>query len=169
MLGREIRDPEHSESAVDRLPGLGLLDAVTTFAADKITRQVAAACDASPFLGLGFSAAGLTGYEIHMGRTEFPGPVSPAFTVTARSGAPVRESDGAVRADGLILGTYIHGIFDNAAFRRAVVGALRARKGLAPLAAAAGRSKDDNYDRLAAHVRAHLDMDAIYRILGEPC
>ncbi len=169
MLGREIRDPGHTESAVGKVPGLGLLDAVTTFAADKITHQIAAACDASPFLGLGFSAAGLAGYEIHMGRTEFPGPVSPAFTVTARSGAPVRESDGAVRADGLVLGTYIHGIFDNTAFRRAVVGALRARKGLAPLAAAAGRSKEDSYDRLAAHVRAHLDLDLIYRILGAQC
>jgi adenosylcobyric acid synthase len=169
MLGREIRDPDHTESAVGQIPGLGLLDAVTTFAADKITHQVAAACHASPFLGLGLCAAGLAGYEIHMGRTEFPGPVSPAFTVTARSGAPVCENDGAVRADGLVLGTYIHGIFDNAAFRRAVVGALRVRRGLPPLAAASGRSKDDSYDRLAAHVRAHLDMDLVYRILGAPC
>jgi len=171
MLGREIRDPDHTESAHDRVAGLGLLDCVTTFAADKITHQVTAACDSLPFLGLGFTADGLTGYEIHMGRSEFSGPVSPAFTVTARSGAAIRAADGAVRADGLVMGTYLHGIFDNDGLRRAVIGALRARRGLAPVAAeiAAGRRKEERYDRLAAHVRAHLDMDLVYRILGAPC
>lgn len=171
MLGREVRDPGHTESAHDQVDGLGLLDCVTTFAADKITHQATAACDRNPFLGLGFTAAGLTGYEIHMGRSEFPGPVSPAFTVTSRSGAPVRESDGAVRADGLVMGTYLHGIFDNDDFRQAVIAALRARRGLAPITAETGaaRRKEASYDRLAAHVRAHLDMDLIYRILGAPC
>jgi adenosylcobyric acid synthase len=170
MLGREVRDPDHTESACDRVEGLGLLAAVTTFAPDKITHQVTAACDANPFLGLGFTAGDLAGYEIHMGRTEFLTPVTPAFTITGRSGGHVRERDGAVRDDGLVMGTYIHGIFDNDAFRRAVIDALRARKGLAPLAAGADtRSKERSYDRLAAHVRAHLDMDLIYRILGAPC
>ncbi len=171
MLGREVRDPDHTESTNDRVDGLGLLEAVTTFAADKITHQVTAACDASPFLGLGFTAGDLTGYEIHMGRTEFLVPVTPAFTITACSGSPVRERDGAVRDDGLVMGTYIHGIFDNDAFRRAVIGALRARKGLAPLAAGTDTrsQKERSYDRLAAHVRAHLDMDLIYSILGAPC
>lgn len=171
MLGREVRDPEHTESANDRVDGLGLLDCVTTFAADKITHQVTAACSGNRFLGLGFSADGLTGYEIHMGRSEFPGPVSPAFTVTARSGVPVHRDDGAVRADGLVMGTYLHGIFDNDGFRQAVIGALRARRGLAPLATetAAARRKEESYDRLAAHVRAHLDMDLVYRIVGASC
>jgi adenosylcobyric acid synthase len=171
MLGREVRDPDHTESAFDRVDGLGLLDAVTTFAADKITHQATASCEANPFLGLAFTAGGLTGYEIHMGRTEFFAPVSPAFTITGRSGNPVSERDGAVRGDGLVLGTYLHGIFDNDAFRRAVVGALRARKGLAPLAAGTDTrsQKERSYDRLAAHVRAHLDMDLVYRILSAPC
>lgn len=171
MLGREVRDPDHTESAYARTDGLGLLDAVTTFAADKITHQVTAACEANPFLGLAFSAGDLAGYEIHMGRTEFLTPASPAFTITGRSGGPARERDGAVRADGLVMGTYIHGIFDNDNFRRAVIDVLRARKGLAPLAAVTDtRSlKERSYDRLAAHVRAHLDMDLIYRILGAPC
>jgi adenosylcobyric acid synthase len=171
MLGREVRDPGHTESANDRVAGLGLLDAVTTFAADKITHQVTAACDANPFLGLAFTAGDLAGYEIHMGRTEFLAPAAPAFTITARSGNPVSERDGAVRGDGLVMGTYIHGIFDNDAFRRAVIGALRARKGLAPLTAVTDtRShKERSYDRLAAHVRAHLEMDLIYRLLGASC
>ncbi len=171
MLGREVRDPDHTESSCDRVDGLGLLDAVTTFAADKITHQVTADCEAISFLGLGFTARDLAGYEIHMGRTEFLTPATPAFTITARSGGPVCECDGAVRDDGLVMGTYIHGIFDNDAFRRAVIGALRARKGLAPLAAGTDTrsQKERSYDRLAAHVRAHLDMDLIYRILGAPC
>jgi len=170
MLGREIRDPDHAESDMGRVDGLGLFDAVTTFAADKITRQVTAACAASPFLGIGLAAGDLAGYEIHMGRTEFSGPVVPAFTVTSRSGVAVREDDGAVRADGLVMGTYIHGIFDNDVFRRAMVNALRSRKGLPPLAAAgdARRRKEEAYDRLAAAVRANLDLDLVYRIMGTP-
>ncbi|MDT8901738.1 cobyric acid synthase [Anaeroselena agilis] len=171
MLGREVRDPDHTESAHDRTAGLGLLDAVTTFAADKITHQVTAACEANPFLGLGFTAGSLAGYEIHMGRTEFLTPATAAFTISGRSGGPASERDGAVRDDGLVMGTYIHGIFDNDDFRRAVIDALRARRGLAPLAAGADTRghKERSYDRLAAHVRAHLDMDLIYRILGAPC
>lgn len=93
MLGREIRDPGHTESDLDRVAGLGLLDTVTTFAPEKITHQVAARCGEGAFLGV-YWPGELTGYEIHMGRTEFFGPVRPAFTITARSGGAVRLEDG---------------------------------------------------------------------------
>lgn len=168
MLGQEIRDPYRTESDNERVDGLGLLDTVTTFAPEKITHQVTARCISHGFLGLGYDETELQGYEIHMGRTEFTGPVQPAFTITSRSGQPCYHDDGVVRPDGLVMGTYIHGIFDNDKYRRAVVNALRVRKGLAPLATVTDiqAKKQANYDRLAEVVRKSLNMELLYRIMG---
>lgn len=168
MLGQEIRDPEHTESNFDQVEGLGLLNTITTFEADKITHQVQAKCANHNFLGLGFSGENLTGYEIHMGRTEFLSDVDHAFTINSRSWEQVHLQDGVVRADGLVMGTYIHGIFDNDHYRRAVLNALRRRKGLQPLDFTVDLKarKEASYDRLASVVKEHLDMDKLYMIMG---
>ncbi len=83
---------------------------------------------------MNYSGANLKGYEIHMGRTDFLAPVVHAFTLTARSGQTIAAQDGVVRADGLIMGTYLHGIFDNDEYRRSLINALRIRKGLPAIA-----------------------------------
>lgn len=168
MLGREIRDPEHTESSFDRVEGLGLLDTVTTFETEKVTRQVSAACMNHNFLNINYTSNHLTGYEIHMGRTEFLSPVEHAFSITKSADEPVSHNDGVVRSDGLIMGTYVHGIFDNDEYRRALINALRQRKGLTPLVAAGNtrQRKEENYNRLADTVRRDLDMEMIYQMMG---
>lgn len=168
MLGREIRDPEHTESDFDQVAGLGLLDTVTTFVANKLTHQVTAQCSNHEFLNLQYTGSGLTGYEIHMGRTDFLQPVKHAFTINTRSGEAAECADGVVRDDGLVMGTYIHGIFDNDGYRRAVLNALRVRKGLTPLGAVGDTQakKQQSYDRLADTVRQSLNMDLVYRIMN---
>ena len=170
MLGRLIQDPDHTESSHDEVAGLGLLPAVTTFAADKITHQVSALAKSHPFLELDYTADSLTGYEIHMGRTEFLEPVNPAFTIASRSGQTVQAADGAVSANGMVMGTYLHGIFDNDGYRLAVLNALRVRKGLAVVEAvtAAKDRKEASYDRLAKTVRESLNMNLLYSIMGIP-
>lgn len=169
MLGREVQDPDHTESDLDQVMGLGLIDSITIFEADKVTHQVKAAADCHKFLGINYSGDNLTGYEIHMGRTQFLSTVDPAFTITTRSGEQVQMNDGAVSADGLVMGTYMHGIFDNDAYRRAVLDALRVRKGLSPLGIVQDTlaRKDAAYDRLAGVVRQSMNMDLVYRILNE--
>ncbi|VBB06831.1 cobyric acid synthase cobq [Lucifera butyrica] len=169
MLGREIQDPEHTESDRDRIEGIGLLDTITIFAAEKITHQVTANVTNQGFLGLNYNEKGLTGYEIHMGRTQFLTPVQPAFEITGRSGQPAASPDGVVRKDGLVMGTYIHGIFDNNRYRRAVIDALRVRKGLNPLTVFRDvqAEKEESYNQLANIVRKSLNMDLIYQILGD--
>ena len=169
MLGREVQDPDHTESDLDQVMGLGLLDSITVFSADKVTHQVTAAADRHNFLGINFSGDNLTGYEIHMGRTQFLSPVDSAFRIITRSGEPVNMPDGAVSADGLVMGTYMHGIFDNDAYRRAVLDALRVRKGLAPLGVVKDTQalKNAAYDRLAEVVRQNMNMDLVYRIMNE--
>ncbi|HVR87421.1 MAG TPA: cobyric acid synthase CobQ, partial [Planctomycetota bacterium] len=155
MLGMRIRDPLHVESAAAVEDGLGLLPGVTVFQEDKITAQVAG-------IHLG-SGTEVRGYEIHMGRTEGT-PASPLFRITRRGGRAVTEFDGADAAGGRVWGTYIHGVFDNPGFRRHFVDGLRAARGWAPLGPSTAADADAEFDKLAAHVRANLDVERIHRI-----
>lgn len=170
MLGRELSDPLHTESEIPRIEGLGLLDITTVFATDKLTTQIEAEVAGTGLFLFEAPVGRIKGYEIHMGRTELYPEVRPAFTILARSGEKVYFQDGAVSRDGLVFGTYIHGIFDNDDFRRHVVNILRKRKGLEPLensiviTTAEQRRRD--FDKLAAVVRGSLDMEKIYNILG---
>ena len=164
-----MSDPLHTESNLDELEGLGLIPAVTTFAADKVTHQVTAVMGQQTLLGTERLDDALSGYEIHMGRTEFVGPVSPAFVISQRSGQVVAFDDGVVSADGLVMGTYIHGIFENDGYRRALLDALRSRKGLPAIAGETVsymERKEAAYDRLAELVRANLDMAHVRRVMG---
>ena len=74
-------------------------------------------------------------------------------------------SDGAVSADGRVFGCYLHGLFDNAEFRRHFLNVLRRRKGLLPLDAAT-EVGEDSIDRLAEHVRQSLNMPILREIVG---
>lgn len=171
MMGRELHDPEHTESTRDELPGLGLLDAVTTFAADKVLAQAEGRlCAGGPLLGQ-FAGERVAGYEIHMGRTVLGPEAEPFLKVTRRSGGPASGDDGAVAASGLAWGTYFHGIFDNDRLRAGLLGWLRRRRGLGEPAGPGLSSQallEQELDRLADECRAGLDMKAIYALLGLP-
>lgn len=170
ILGRELRDPLHTESAIPVLQGLRLLDTITTFEPEKITCQVEAVISGSgPFLSP-MQGARVTGYEIHMGQSSLGPDAQPAFTVTTRSGEGVLCPDGAVSKDGLVLGTYLHGIFDNDQFRRNLINALRKHKGLTPMEEFDGLSvaeqRERDYDKLAQVVRDSLKMPLLRQIMG---
>jgi adenosylcobyric acid synthase len=165
MLGRAVRDPLGIESSAGEVAGLGLLDAVTTFAADKTTVRVRARASASAGLFAEARGATISAYEIHMGTTERREPRGP-FTVTARGGAALDEPDGAMNARGNVVGTYLHGLFANDAVRRAALIHLAARQGLEP-DARWGRARSlDRYDRLADAVGGAIDAALLARLLG---
>lgn len=168
MLGREIFDPEHTESEIGQIMGLGLLPIQTTFVATKMTSQVKAAAVHNSFLGINYSAPCLKGYEIHMGRTKCLEESKPAFTILERSGKTTAITDGQVSHNDLVMGTYIHGIFDNDDFRRTLLNSLRMKKGLAPMAGmqSTAADKQASFDRLAKTVRENLRMDLLYQIMG---
>ncbi|WP_437876836.1 cobyric acid synthase [Sorangium sp. So ce513] len=173
MLGGAIEDPEGVESAEASSRGLGLLDVWTRFERTKTTAQVRARLAGDSFLGAaGAAGAGegeaeLTGYEIHMGQVERLGGARAAFAIASRSGRAESALDGAVSADGVVVGTMIHGIFENHGLRRALLAALRARRGLpAPAGEPAIPSRHDEYDRLATAVEASLDRALLDRIVG---
>lgn len=90
----------------------------------------------------------------------------PVFKLTESKLDTPEYEDGAQSSDGRIWGTHVHGLFDADAFRRWWLNRLRQRKGLSELPATPTSSADGVYDRLAHAVRAHLDLQAISRILG---
>ncbi len=148
MLGSKIFDPLHTESDNDEVEGLGLLPLTTTFAADKFTRQVTITDIAFDFLNTHITGKNLDGYEIHSGITE---GLDNRKIVTAKN----------------ILGTYVHGIFDNDDFRRQILNAVRLRKKLQPIKNTRNvrAEKQRNYERLAKIVRENLNMDFLANLL----
>jgi adenosylcobyric acid synthase len=167
MLGESIRDPHAVESSRPLVPGLGLLPVETRFEREKTTAQVRARVASSSFLSEGISREqDLSAYEIHMGQVERAARAQPAFEIQARSGRNGRSFDGAVSESGTVLGTMLHGLFENATIRSSLLSHLRRRRGLVPSEAAAIPSKEDEYDRLAEVVRQNIDERELYRILA---
>lgn len=172
MLGREIRDPDGVESAIPLAPGLGLLPHVTTFARPKRTSRVRARLTSAhgPFAAA--RGAPIEGYEIHAGQTAGPpsGGPPPLLRVVERAGATVDEPDGAVSDDGLLAGTYLHGLFENAAARAALLTWLRSRRGAEPAGAArpvqTERAPVDPYDRWADILEEALDVAGLLARCG---
>ena len=163
MLGRVVRDPLHTESEHDETAGFGYLPTATTFAAQKRLRQVTASADFS-FLGARISGKNLLGYEIHMGQTDFLEEACRPFHIVQKDNF---AADGAVSADGLVIGTYIHGIFDDDDFRRCLLNRLRVQRGWSeiPVQYRYREEKERAYDRLAETVRKSLDMERLRAIV----
>lgn len=172
MLGLTLQDPEGMESETRQMNGLGLLAAHTVMQPEKTTVQMqgnllaqSGAVDKQQGIFHMDTALPVSGYEIHMGVT----------TLEPSAQAAIRLADGrfdgAVSDDGDVFGTYLHGIFDDAPFRAALMNRLRRRKGLEPGEAMDYKTfKEQEYDRLADLVRSHVDMDAVRAIVGlEPC
>ena len=152
MLGRELHD-SGVESREGVYQGLGLLNGVTKFISyDKNTTQVRHyANPVPPILSL---IGEVTGYEIHMGITD-KGDDLEAF-----------DNEGAVSADGLVIGTYMHGLLSNPPVINALLSYLYQKKG-EPFIHLKERSPDDPYDQLARHFEEHVDMKKIIEIFTE--
>ena len=165
MLGERLLDPDAVESRIAETPGLGLLPATTTFRPDKATHQVKARVAGSQGLLSRCSGAQVVAYEIHMGVTSAVACSSP-FVVEERSRRRVDFADGAVDAEGLTLGTYLHGLFHNREVRRSILACAGARRGLSLPTGHDDIEPNAEYDKLASLVREHLDMELIYGLTG---
>ncbi len=165
ILGRMLHDPEHTESSFDSIPGLGILDLETRMAPIKTTRQISGVWnyeDTGYFTRM--KGIPITGYEIHMGQTiARSGVVSPISLESS-------EQDGCVNSQGNVLGTYLHGIFENLNWTRQLMNNLRGKRGLRlkeDWTKSYQELKDAEYDKLAEHVRTHVDLERIYQIITE--
>lgn len=158
MLGSRIDDPCNVEGDSASSAGLGLIPMTTVMEREKITRQVNGVIASGKGFLEGLEGKEVAGYEIHMGRSSLPdGVESLTLTENGRGGI----------VTGNIIGTYIHGIFDNMDFTGGLLNNIRRRKGLdeksTGLSYADEREKE--FVRLAGLVREHVDMKKVYGIL----
>lgn len=171
MMGERLLDPELVESDRPETAGLGLFPTETVFTSDKRTVR------AEGWTQLYGNQEGIPpqeerypihGYEIHMGRTHFLQPVEHPFQLLDPDGGTGVHTDGAVTGDGKCWGTYVHGILHNDDFRRAWLNELRLSRGLEPAPAELRfqARREAAFDRLADHVRSHLDMERLYEMMG---
>ncbi|MCI0830629.1 MAG: cobyric acid synthase [Chloroflexi bacterium] len=168
MLGTKVSDPDHIESSISELDGLGLLDLTTVFEGSKETHRITGRVIAATGLLAGASGMPVKGYEIHMGRTVGERFTSP-FCIEDRADAPVTgngDLEGAMDASGGVMGTYIHGLFHNGELRGAMLRELARRKGVTLPEVTAEMDQDREYDKLADWVRSSIDMDLVYRVSG---
>jgi adenosylcobyric acid synthase len=141
MLGRTVADPDGVEGPAGTAPGLGLLDVETVLTPEKTLVSVkGATSDGMPF----------TGYEMHMGATQGPDCARPFATV---AGKP----EGAVSANGRVIGTYVHGLFADDRQRSAWL----QRLGAGPANVAYEELVEATLDKLAKHLATFVDLDRL--------
>jgi len=139
MLGRMVSDPNGIEGVSGSTRGLGLLDIETTLGETKELRIERATHVAS--------GAPISGYQMHMGQTTGADRVRPF----ARIGT---TTEGAVSTDGLVAGTYLHGLFSSDEFRAAFLGGVASGVGYEA-------GVEATLDALALHLEAHIDLNAL--------
>lgn len=141
MLGTKIHDPDGIEGKAGSYDGLGHLDVETTMTAEKTLVEVA---------GMDETGLPVTGYEIHIGRTDGPDCDRSWLNFDG-------VSEGAKSSNGLVAGCYIHGLFSSDEFRAAYLKSLGGSASNVSYAT----SVEDTLDALARHMEDHLDLDAI--------
>lgn len=147
MLGAHLHDPRGVEGTAGSRPGLGLLDFDTTLEGQKRLQQMGGRLIAS--------GARVAGYEIHLGIST--GPALAHAAIELDDG----RRDGALTANGQILVTYLHGLFD----APEACAALLAWAGLQrPLAQDYGALREASIDRLADAMIEHMNIE---RLLAE--
>jgi adenosylcobyric acid synthase len=145
MLGRVIADPGGIESSSLCVDGLGLIDVETMLSAEKRLE---------PISGTTSDGVAFAGYEMHMGVTEGAGRARP-FARRADG-----SSEGAISADGRVIGTYIHGLFGDDRQRAAWL----ERFAAGGTKIAYDASLERTLDALAVHLAAHLDLDRLLKL-----
>jgi adenosylcobyric acid synthase len=164
MLGQEIADPKGLERG-GTARGLGFLDVTTELDAPKICRQVRA----TSLLREVEHYAPVRGYEIHLGRTR-RGTANPCFRIEAPEtwDGNARGDEGAASENSRVWGTSIHGLFDQAGFRRGWLNRARGRNGLTPISPRESElvatQLRAELDRWADHIEQYVNMNAIYSV-----
>jgi len=152
MLGTAIDDPWGLEGAPGSCAGLGWLDMTTTLESEKQLRNVAGR--------LTWADAAVSGYEIHAGITSGPALEQPFALLDGREA----QAEGARSADGQIMGTYLHGLFESSATTAAILRWAGLQESETPDYRAL---REAEIDRLADAVGKHLDMKTIGLWLGK--
>lgn len=156
VLGKKIVDNIGIDSdEVQETEGLGLLGIETVFAKDKHVRQIAG--DVVQGTGQG---ALVSGYEIHLGETKYAEGIKPYIVLEDG------REDGAVNAEGNVIGTYLHNLFHNDDYRTEWLNMVREYNGMkAREKVDTTKIKEDSYELLAQRMEEHFDMDLLMSLI----
>ncbi len=166
MLGRELHDPMRTEAGGSER-GLGYLPLCTNFSTEKVRTRVCGTVAETDGVFRKLSGHPVEGYEIHMGETTAVSGGVQALTDLTDETHGQKKQDGA--AAGRVYGTYVHGFFDATGMAYEIAQALAARQGrtLAPVQTQSLQDyREEQFDRLAAALREHMDLRAIYQMMG---
>ena len=163
MLGRAIVDPHGIEHGYEAA-ALGLLPFTTRMNPDKTTRKVTGRTSFPILFGQPVPPLDISGYEIHVGETVQADNIQEFAILNGR------EADGCISPDTRMIGTYLHGIFDDDEFRHAFLAAARAFHHLAPAKRMENwrSTREKSFHRLADTVRESLDLERIFSWAGLP-
>ena len=151
MLGSVVEDPQGLEGAPGLSRGLDFLPVKTRLKAPKTTTI-------SDFEWEGVKG---NGYEIHMGVTEMTGG-SPLINIFSRNQEGCRDTDGCIRSDHRVCGTYIHGFFDYPDIADKWLGKIGIDTKSFKQRAPHHLKKDKDYDLLKVHFESHVDISSFY-------
>jgi adenosylcobyric acid synthase len=167
MLGETISDPEgiEHEGAVD---GLRLLPIRTIMRADKVTRSTSGVLFSNTLFGQTIATTRVAGYEIHVGETLYQAQARPFALLSSADGAKPQR-DGCVSDDTRVMGSYLHGLFDDDAFRHAFLLAARTFLKLSVDVPLMGWKalREESLNWLAAEVSAALDLRTLFSWVGQ--
>lgn len=143
LLGKTIHDPEGLEGPASQGTGLGYLNCETTLGPRKQLSETDAI-----YLKHGVN---LSAYEMHMGKTSGPAMAAPLFEING-------QPEGACSENGKVMGTYLHGLFANDAFRTSFLSQIKSREASQ---LTYKNSVEQTLDELAAHLNTHLNLSAL--------
>lgn len=152
MLGTIVQDPYNVESNLGSCEGMGLLDIETIILPQKVTKNVKGI-----FVPNGKP---ICGYEIHCGQTKSNSTQRSLIHIWKEQSASCSRDDGFITPDGLVMGTYLHGLFDNDSVRNWLCeqhNILDIQQSSIP----------DPYDSIATAIERHLDLSPLYTILNQ--
>ncbi len=165
MLGKVLEDPYGVETTLESMEGLDILPIKTVFEEKKITTRVNGII--AKDLINNDTPLSIYGYEIHMGKTTLLDDGKSLININKSNNEEANHLDGVVNNKGNVMGTYIHGIFDGVEFRQHIINELRRDKGIEEkVSMAYEHLREKELDKLADLVRASIDMNKIYKIMG---
>ncbi|SHH66165.1 cobyric acid synthase [Clostridium grantii] len=168
MLGNTIKDPLHTETKLDEIQGMNLLNVDTIMQAEKVMTRTKAgfSLNFKEIMNISEEEKSVYGYEIHMGDTFYGDNTKYLLDIVEKNSEDFTSKDGALNDKGNIMGTYLHGIFDSIDFRETILNEIRVEKGLQTKKSKTYESlRETELDKLADLVRKSLDMKEIYKIV----
>ncbi|MBR4801881.1 MAG: cobyric acid synthase [Bacteroidales bacterium] len=166
MMGQQVLDPDHIEGDTTMLPGLGLLPVITRMTKEKVTRQTRFSIKHLQVLSQADQSSDtdscrMTGYEIHMGETS----AADGYEIQPLAILDNGKAEGCF-VDNKTMGCYLHGILDNPKFIDFMLEPFKEKTEAKTMAEDYTAFKQRQYDLLADHVRKHIDMNLLYKILS---